>query len=228
LIYANIQLKNITMKNTIIVFLFAFITTAQAQTIVQDSSWLTQTSGIYFANRLQTYDNGNSVLSVTKVGDTTAVVQGAINVYRSQASTMASDAILLSGNGAKIREIIRQDGLLQTQVGKSALNQIALQVDTSTVTGKYFTASGWTIKDGAAAAQNIVFSFSAATGAFRYKIGSETVRLAYCLGNVIRLANYGTTGRALDFYRAPGGRWVTIDLQQQIIPPAAIQAALRN
>jgi len=216
------------MKNIIILFFFAFITTAQAQTIVQDSSWLTQTSGIYFANRLQTYDNGNSVLSTTKVGDTTAVVQGAINVYQSQASTMASDAILLSGNAAKIREIIRQDGLLQTQVGKSALNQIALQVDTSTVAGKYFTASGWTIKDGATAAQNIVFSFNPTTGAFRYRIGSETVRLAYCLGNVIRLANYGTTGRALDFYRAPNGRWVTIDLQQQLIPPPAIIQALRN
>jgi hypothetical protein len=214
------------MKNIVVLFLCA--TSLNAQTIVQDSSWLTQTSGIYFANRLQTYDNGNSVLSVTKVGDTTAVVQGAINVYRSQAVTMASDAILLSGNGAKIREIIRQDGLLQTQVGKSALNQIAMQVDTSTVTGKYFTASGWTIKDGAAAAQNIVFSFSATTGAFRYKIGSETVRLSYCLGNVIRLANYGTTGRALDFYRAPNGRWVTIDLQQQLIPPPAIIQALRN
>jgi len=216
------------MKNTIIVFLFAFITTAQAQTIVQDSSWLTITSGVFYANRLQTYDNGNSVLSVTKVGDTTAVVQGAINVYRSAASTMASDAILLSSNGAKIREIIRQDGLLQTQVGKSALNQIALQVDTSTVTGKYFTASGWTIKDGADAAKTIVFSFNPTTNAFRYKIGSETLRLSYCLGNVIRLVNYGTTGRALDFYRAPNGRWVTIDLQQQLIPPPAIIQALRN
>jgi len=215
------------MKNTIIVFLLC-VTSMSAQTIVQDSSWLTQTSGIYFANRLQTYDNGNSVLSVTKVGDTTAVIQGAINVYRSQASTMASDAIILSGNGAKIREIIRQDGLLQTQVGKSVLNQIALQVDTSTVDGKYFTASGWTIKDGAAAAQNIVFSFNPSTNAFRYKIGSETVRLSYCLGNVIRLVNYGTTGRALDFYRAPNGRWVTIDLQQQLIPPPAIIQALRN
>jgi hypothetical protein len=216
------------MKNTIIVFLFAFITTAQAQTIVQDSSWLTLNSGIYFANRLQTYDNGNSVLSTTKVGDTTAVVQGAINVYKSAASTMASDAILLSSNSAKIREIIRQDGLLQTQVGKSALNQIAVQVDTSTVTGKYFTASGWTIKDGADAAKTIVFSFNPTTNAFRYKIGSETIRLSYCLGNVIRLVNYGTTGRALDFYRAPNGRWVTIDLQQQIIPPPAIIQALRN
>jgi hypothetical protein len=219
-------MKNIIVK---LIFFFLCVTSLNAQTIVQDSSWLTQTSGIYFANRLQTYDNGNSVLSVTKVGDTTAVVQGAINVYRSQASTMASDAILLSSNGAKIREIIRQDGLLQTQVGKSALNQIALQVDTSTVpNAKYFTVAGWTIKDGAAAAQNIVFSFNPTTNAFRYKIGSETLRLSYCLGNVIRLVNYGTTGRFLDFYRAPGGRWVTIDLQQQLIPPPAITQALRN
>jgi len=215
------------MKNIIIIFLLC-LTSAQAQTVIQDSSWLTQTSGIFYANRLQTYDNGNTTLTSTKVGDTTAVVQGAINVYRSQASTMASDAILLSSNGAKIREIIRQDGLLQTQVGKSALNQIAVQVDTSTVTGKYFTASGWTIKDGAAAAQNIVFSFNPTTNAFRYKIGSETLRLSYCMGNVIRLVNYGTTGRFLDFYRAPNGRWVTIDLQQQLIPPPAIIQALRN
>jgi hypothetical protein len=215
------------MKNTIIVFLIC-ATSMSAQTIIQDSSWLTQTSGIYFANRLQAYDNGNSVLTSTKVGDTTAVVQGAINVYRSAASTMASDAILLSANGAKIREIIRQDALLQTQVNKSALNQIAMQVDTSTVSGKYFTASGWTIKDGADAAKTIVFSFNPTTNAFRYKIGSETIRLSYCLGNVIRLVNYGTTGRFLDFYRAPGGRWVTIDLQQQLIPPPAIIQALRN
>jgi hypothetical protein len=50
-------MKNIIAK--LILFLFAFITTAQSQTIIQDSSWLTQTSGIYFANRLQTYDNGD-------------------------------------------------------------------------------------------------------------------------------------------------------------------------
>jgi hypothetical protein len=218
-------MKNIIAK--LILFFFC-VTSLNAQTIIQDSSWLTQTSGAFYANRLQTYDNGNSVLSVTKVGDTTAVIFGAINVYKSAASTMASDAILLSGNGAKIREIIRQDNLLQTQVGKSALNQIAVQVDTSTVTGKYFTASGWTIKDGADAAKNIVFSFNPTTNAFRYKIGSETIRLSYCLGNVIRLVNYGTTGRALDFYRAPGGRWVTIDLQQQLIPPPAIAQILRN
>jgi len=217
------------MQNIIAKLIILFcVTSLNAQTIVQDSSWLTVTSGVFYANRMQTYDNGNINLSVTKVGDTTAVVQGAINVYRSAASTMASDAILLSSNGAKIREIIRQDGLLQTQVGKSALNQIAMQADTSTVTGKYFTASGWTIKDGAAAAQNIVFSFNPTTNAFRYKIGSETLRLSYCLGNVIRLVNYGTTGRALDFYRAPNGRWVTIDLQQQLIPPPAIIQALRN
>ena len=216
------------MKNIITFILFAFITNAQAQTVVQDSSWLTINSGMYFANRLQTYDNGNSTLTTTKVGDTTAVISGAINVYRSAASSMASDAILLSANGAKIREIIRQDNLLQAQIGKSALNQIAMQVDTSTVSGKYFTASGWTIKDGTEAAKNIVFSFNPTTNAFRYKIGSETVRLSYCLGSVIRLVNYGTTGRALDFYRAPGGRWVTIDLQQQLIPPPAIIQALRN
>lgn len=216
------------MKNIITFILFAFITNTQAQTVVQDSSWLTINSGMYFANRLQTYDNGNSTLSTTKVGDTTAVISGAINVYRSAASSMASDAILLSANGAKIREIIRQDNVLQAQIGKSALNQIAMQVDTSTVSGKYFTASGWTIKDGADAAKNIVFSFNPTTNAFRYKIGSETVRLSYCLGSVIRLVNYGTTGRALDFYRAPGGRWVTIDLQQQLIPPPSIIQALRN
>lgn len=215
------------MKNTIIIFLLC-TTSMSAQTIIQDSSWLTQSSGVFFANRLQTYDNGNSTLTTTKVGDTTAVVQGAINVYRSAASTMASDAILLSANFAKIREIIRQDALLQAQVGKSALNQIAMQVDTSTVSGKYFTASGWTIKDGADAAKTIVFSFNPTTNAFRYKIGSETVRISYCLGNVIRLVNYGTTGRALDFYKAPNGRWVTIDLQQQLIPPPAIIQALRN
>jgi hypothetical protein len=210
-------MKNIIAK--LIFFLFAFITTANAQTIVQDSSWLTQSSGVFFANRLQTYDNGNSILTTTKVGDTTAVVQGAINVYRSQASTMASDAILLSSNGAKIREIIRQDNLLQTQVGKSALNQIALQVDTSTVDGKYFTASGWTLRDGSTTTA-IVFSFASATGNFRYKLGAETIKLSYCLGNTLRLVNYLGTGRALDFYRTPSGVWVTIDLQQRLIPPA--------
>ena len=215
------------MKNIIILF-FLCLTSVQAQSIIQDSSWMTNSAGIFTVHRLQTYDNGNTTLTSTKVGDTTAVLNGAINVYRQQGATMASDAVILSANGAKIREIVRQDGQMQTQVGKSALNQIAVQVDTSTVTGKYFTASGWTIKDGADAAKNIVFSFNPTTNAFRYKIGSETVRISYCLGNVIRLVNYGTTGRALDFYRAPNGRWVTIDLQQQLIPPPAITQALRN
>ena len=209
------------MKNIITLILFAIATTANTQTIVQDSSWMTNSAGIFTVHRLQTYDNGNTTLTSTKVGDTTAVVQGAINVYRSAAASMASDAILLSANGAKIREIIRQDELLKTQIGNSALNAIAAQIDTTQNSAKkYFTQSGWTLRDGSTTTA-IVFSFATATGNFRYKLGTETIKLAYCLGNTLRILNYLGSGRPLDFYRTPSGAWVTIDLQQRLVPPAA-------
>ena len=209
------------MKYIIFFLLFAAAATTSAQTIVQDSSWLTNTGGIFFANRFQLYDNGNSTTTVTKVGDTTAVITGAQSVYQSQGATMASDAIILSANGAKIREIIRQDELLKTQIGKSAINAIAAQIDTTQNSAKkYFTQSGWTLRDGSTTTA-VVFSFAPTTGNLRYKLGAETLKFAYCLGNTLRILNYQGSGRALDFYRTPSGTWVTIDLQQRLIPPVA-------
>jgi hypothetical protein len=156
------QRKTNTMRYITLLLLFAAATTT-AQTIVQDSSWLTNTGGIFFANRYQLYDNGNSTTTVTKVGDTTAVITGAQSLYQSQGATMASDAIILSANGAKIREIVRQDELLKTQIGKSALNAIAAQIDTTQNSAKkYFTQSGWTLRDGSTTTA-IVFSFAPAT-----------------------------------------------------------------
>jgi hypothetical protein len=207
----------------ILTFLFLTFTafTTSAQSIIQDSSWMTNSAGIFTVYRLQTYDNGNTTLTSTKVGDTTAVLNGAINVYRQQGATMASDAVILSANGAKIREIVRQDGQMQTQINKSALNAIALQVDTSTIQGqRYFTsAAGWVLRD-AGTTTAVAFSFGP-TGALRYKNGTETVKLAYCLGNVLRLNNYKNSGKALDLYKMPIGVWASIDLGEVLAPAAA-------
>lgn len=205
------------MKKTIFLLIFpAFCT---AQTIVQDSSWLTNTSGTFYANRYQLFDNGNSITTVTKIGDTTAVVDGARGVYINSAATMASDANIVMSNVVKIKEIIRQDAALQTTIGKSALNSIALQTDT---TGTNFTSSGWQLRDNTSSTPtftSITFSFNA-QGAFRYKLGTETIKQAFCLGNVVRIVNYKGQGYALDFYKRPNGTWATIDLQQILIPPS--------
>ncbi|MGI9158995.1 MAG: hypothetical protein ACR2K1_04505, partial [Saprospiraceae bacterium] len=107
----------------------------------------------------------------------------------------------------------------------SALNDIAIETDTAAgANNRYFTITGWTLRDNTVSTPtvtNIVFSFGT-TGAFRYKLGSETIKLAYCLGNVIRIQNYKNQGYPLDFYKTPSGRWATIDLQQILIPPAAV------
>jgi hypothetical protein len=212
------------MKKILLFFIF-FPALCSAQTIVQDSTWLTNQSGIFYANRFQLYDNGNSTTTVTRVGDTTAVVSGAENVYRNTAASMCGDANVVMSNPAKIREIVRQDAEMQRTLNRSALNDIAIEVDTAAgANNRYFTITGWTLRDNAVATPTvtpIVFSFGS-TNAFRYKLGTETIKLAYCLGNVVRILNYKGQGYALDFYKQPSGRWATIDLQQILIPPAAV------
>jgi hypothetical protein len=208
-----------------ILFLILFPAICSAQTLIADSTWLTNSSGIFFANRYQLYDNGNSTTTVTRVGDTTAVVSGAENVYRNTAASMSGDANVVMSNPAKVREIVRQDAEMQRTLNRSALNDIAIEVDTASgANNRYFTIAGWTLRDNAVATPtvtNIVFSFGT-TGAFRYKLGTETIKLAYCLGNVVRILNYKGQGYALDFYKTPSGRWATIDLQQILIPPTTV------
>lgn len=207
------------IKTLTIAAIIFFATRISAQTIVVDSSWLTNNNGIFYANRFQLYDNGNSTTSVTKVGDTTAVANGAKNIYMNTAVSLAADANISMGNAAKIKEIVRQDAALQTTIGKSTLNSIALQTDT---TGTNFTSSGWQLRDNTSSTPTftpITFSFNA-QGAFRYKLGTETIKQAFCLGNVVRIVNYKGQGYALDFYKRPNGTWATIDLQQILIPPS--------
>jgi hypothetical protein len=208
-----------------ILFLILFPAICSAQTLIADSTWLTNSSGIFFANRYQLYDNGNSTTTVTRVGDTTAVVSGAENVYRNTAASMSGDANVVMSNPAKIREIIRQDAEMQRTLNRSALNDIAIEADTAAgANNRYFTVTGWTLRDNAVSTPTvtpIVFSFGN-TGAFRYKLGTETIKLAYCLGNVIRIQNYKNQGYPLDFYKTPSGRWATIDLQQILIPPTTV------
>jgi hypothetical protein len=204
-----------------VIFLPAF---CSAQTLIADSTWLTNQSGIFFANRYQLYDNGNSTTTVTRVGDTTAVVSGAENVYRNTAASMAGDANVVMSNPSKIREIVRQDAEMQRTLGRSALNEIAIKADTvSGANNRYFTATGWMLRDNTSSTPTttaIVFTFGS-TGAFRYKLGTETIKLAYCLGNVLRIQNYKGQGYALDFYKTASGQWATIDLQQILIPVTA-------
>ena len=105
------------------------------------------------------------------------------------------------GQYARITEIIREGAAAKTLLGASPMDTLQARRITP------FLAPGWTVKNGTVTA--IIFSVTA-QGQFRYKLGTDAIKNAVLLGDIIRLRNYAATAEDVDLYIGDNGNYTDI------------------
>ncbi len=197
------------MKNLITLFaLFLTLGLEAQREVITDSTWITNQSGIFYANRYKEFMNGEVILSKERLGDTAQVAESYHHTFLAETSTWANDVEVTSDYPRKIKELIRQDAAILAELGKSPLKTILEEEDSRLVD------STWKVRINGNSKQ-FKFSLSQA-GALRYKVDTFTTRSATVLGDVIRLANWLNSGQALDLFKFDSGRWFNATRQVQV------------
>ena len=187
------------MKHALIVIFTALMALAStAQTVeLSDSTWITNTAGKFFQNRLISYLDGGATQTKTLLGDTTAVVSRYKTDFINLTGTWANDIEWTSTFTKKVTELIRQDQALTSNIGRSPVKSIVESY-------KWLPDSTFRIKDGTKQL-SIRFTITNA-GQLRYKIDTFATRNAILLGKVMRLQNY-KNGSSIDLYQFQDDRW---------------------
>ncbi len=194
---------------------------AFCQTQTKDSTWITNTGGVFFENKYTEFDNGNSTLDKKRIGDTMQIFSAQVLRVQTTSQTLANDIEITSAYSSAATELIRQSNATKAQIKRSALDSIVKPQR------PYFLDSIWSIRDNGVK-RNIVFSFTA-QGVFRYKIDTFQVRTSQYLGSIIRLNNYMNTGKDLDLYLFKNKRWYnatrTVQMFSKGLGPASASSA---
>ena len=188
--------------------IFAF---SQGNVVTKDSTWQIAANGAFYEVRLVEYNTGESSLNRRLIGDTASVFSGYLARFEAEGNRMATIAFEARAFDRIIRDFLQRRDSILTSVGRDI---------TDTLTDKYagpLLASGWKVYDDTTQL-NVEFSVNA-QGQLRYQIAGFPIRNAFIIARTMRLQNYGSTGKKLDVYAAPGGNWFSIDDRVKIRLP---------
>lgn len=189
------------MKNILIFSLLFVAFQASAQVTEKDSSYMELIGGVYFTTRDVVYPSGDMITTKTRIGTLADAVNLNVSKYAAQAAQMAENARAVSTYKARITEIIREGAAAKTLLRASPMDTLQARRITP------FLAPGWTVKNGTVTA--IIFSVTA-QGQFRYKLGTDAIKNAVLLGDIIRLRNYAATAEDVDLYIGDNGNYTDI------------------
>lgn len=190
----------------LIIWLMLIPAVLSGQEITRDSSWLVNNQGNFYQARLQEYSNGNSVQTLTFIGDTVTTATQFQNTLKSEAARLNQDANLIIGYRSTITEIIRFGKALPAVIGRSPYDSLRNAQPNLLATGY------WGINT-----TGLRFRVTA-QGAFQWKADStSTWRPAAFIGDIIRLNSL--EGWNTDFFRKPGtNRFVSLNSRYVIRP----------
>lgn len=174
------------------------------RTLLTDSTWISNESGLFFENHIAIYDNGETEGGYKRLlGDTTKVVDKFTGKFEQDAARFANDAKVIVEYPAKIRELIRQDADVVALTGLSPLKTLVSRYSAP------FTDTTWAIRQNGVNL-GVVFAVNA-QGNLRYTLDTFPTKTAIIFGDVIRLNNYRNTTDDVIFYRIGSNSFSTID-----------------
>lgn len=188
------------MKYALLFALLSATALSAQSTPAIDSTWTVNVAGVFYSDHMVQRIDGSSVLTRTRLGDTTQVLNTYVEQFKEKTRSMATDIEWTSSFPTVIKELIRQDAAVNTTVGRSPIKQIVAKQNYIQVDSIY------KIKHTGSPAKTIKFSVTAA-GQMRYKVDTFTIRNVSMLGDVMRLNNYQNSGNAMDLYLFTDRRW---------------------
>ena len=174
---------------------------AQSKYTVTDTSYTTNSAGVFFAVRDIIYSNGEESHTKTLIGDTSALFDAFYNRFVQAGTQMATDARFVLTFPRKIADLKKDNDDLLAITGKDAMDTITAKLSGAIM------EDGWTIRQNGAP-QDLAFTINN-SGQLRYSVGGNT-RNALFFGAVLRLNNYNGADD-LELYRVESGNYKSID-----------------
>ena len=193
-----------------ILFLCAFLSAhiAIGQVVTLDTTYITNTAGKYYKVHRVVYDNGAYAEDAQLAGDSLQLYQQGKGYIANLAATFASDINSTWNYSQRVTAIFRESDRIQSLTGRNP-------VDSLRADNEALWLGSWNVRGDTQ--QAIVIS-KIATGAYRWRIGTGTLRVAQPISNtVIRLNNYPASGRSTDFFRIAGDRYIQADGKRWMI-----------
>ena len=196
------------MKHILSIFIAFFAVQLSAQMVVIDTTYISNTSGKYYKVHRIVYDNGAYAEDAQLAGDSLQLYQNGKNFIADRASMFAGTIATTYDFSQRITAIFRESDRIQSLTGRNPVD--SLRADNESL-----WLGSWNVRGDT---QQVIVISKAATGAYRWRIGTGTLRVAQPIANtVIRLNNYPVSGRSTDFFRIAGDRYIQADGKRWLI-----------
>ena len=196
------------MKHILSIFIAFFAVQLSAQMVVIDTTYISNTAGKYYKVHRIVYDNGAYTEDAQLAGDSLQLYQNGKNFIADRASMFAGTIATTYDFSQRITAIFRESDRIQSLTGRNPVD--SLRSDNESL-----WLGSWNVRGDT---QQVIVISKAATGAYRWRIGTGTLRVAQPIANtVIRLNNYPTSGRSTDFFRIAGDRYIQADGKRWLI-----------
>ena len=196
------------MKHILSFFFLTICATISAQTITIDTTYITNTAGKYYKVHLVVYSTGAYAEDAQLAGDSLQLYEQGKGYIANLAATFASDINSTWNYSQRITAIFRESDRIQTLTGRNP-------VDSLRADNEALWLGTWNVRGDTS---QVITISKISTGAYRWRIGTGTLRVAQPIANtVIRLNNYPVSGKFTDFFRISGDRYIQADGKRWLI-----------
>lgn len=193
------------MKHIFFLLLLLPVLLPAQRSLVSDSTWISNSGGVFYENHLNLYDNGETDGGFRRrLGDTMQVLRSYVNSIEGKASQLAADARIVSDFPAKVKELLRQGSAINNMIGRNPLDTLQKKYQAGLVD------TTWQMRINGAAFVPFAFSVTAG-GQLRYKLDTQANKNATVLGDVIRLANFNGGTVEVDLFLQKERFYTSID-----------------
>ena len=196
------------MKHTIIILLTFICASISAQTVILDTTYVSSSAGKYYKVHRVVYDNGAYAEDVQLAGDSLQLYQNGRNYIADLASQFAGTIANTFNFSQRITAMFRESDRIQSLTGRNP-------VDSLRADNEALWLGAWNVRGDTS---QVITISKISTGAYRWRIGTGTLRVAQPIANtVIRLNNYPVSGKFTDFFRISGDRYIQADGKRWLI-----------
>jgi hypothetical protein len=184
-----------------IIFLF-FASTATAQTVTFDTLYFERVNGQLYQITRTEFDNG-SYSQTRYAADSLGVLRVYADEIEREGNALAESARSAVRLPQFVVESIRRQNILNSAIGVRPI--IEIQTRHESLFLETSTSTVWQLNE-----QTVTFG-KTGTGQLTYKVGSDAVKPAILLGQVMRLNNYPATGQTVVLFQLRPNVWQDID-----------------
>lgn len=205
------------MKHTFIILLSFIFATANAQSVVLDTTYITNSAGRYYKLHRVVYDNGAYSEDAQLAGDSLQLYQNGRNYIADLASQFAGTIENTWNYSRRITAMFRESDRIYVMTGRNPIDSLRAQNESN------WLGTWWLRGD-----TSLTITISkAANGSFRWRVGTGTLRACQPIANRhIRLNNYLGTGKSIDLFSVSGDRYMRADGSLWLVRPPAAQRSV--